>query len=493
MNYQIFYDKLTKEVGKPHNKPVGQVASAYADAYDLACKGSCKTMFGAVLMTGDKNILKQKIETSLKTSANIKDAYSPGVGFRFDSAYKIMAEGFTKYWVNSKFTPMPPSPPCISFDPQSQNPGVKVSPNPPPQPTFVGVEYYAVAFGNYDFAGNLKNVWQIKDWKKFVDSFYDTLLEFHLTLNGTYNGRAVLVPAPSPVPLSVKWYGIVGGTRRKSLSNYDIALSSPVPHGRGTDIPLMRDWEATFRVADISSNREYMIAIDPRSPDELLFLQGGFEASAAPLNPFNWDKMKKAQNVIVSHVHPWKEPNTPIPSPYKTGWQIIPDKAGFSPQDIWFAIHNNLAEMRASNKFYTYVLQRPAGGWSTYRVGVAGKRKPDGTFNKEDTGINPAIRVAIELEFDRIRNLKEKQLDAKYSDPVKYDNWGESIHYANRVLSKKYGYKYERIRVEELRLRGKYKKEYDVAMQAEFTNKIPADFDVRSIRTWLNKLLNKNF
>jgi hypothetical protein len=480
MNYQIFYDKLTKEVGKPHNKPVSQVASAYADAYDLACKGSCKTMFGAVLMTGNKNILKKKIEESLKTQSYVKDSSSPGT-LRFDSAYKTMAEGFNKYWVDSKFTPMPPSPPCISFDPQSQNPGVKVSPNPPPQPTFVGVEYYAVAFGNYDFAGNLKSVWQIKDWKKFVDSFYDTLLEFHLTLNGTYNGRAVLVPAPSPVPLSVKWYGIVGGTRRKSLSNYDIALSNPVPHGRGTDIPLMRDWEATFRVADISSNREYMIAIDPRLPDELLFLQGGFAASAAPLNPFNWDKMKRGQNVIVSHVHPWDEGNGVI------------NKSGFSPQDIWFAIHNNLSEMRVSNKFYTYVLQRPAGGWSTYRVGKAGKRKADGTFNKEDTGINPAIRIAIELEFDQIQDLKRMQLDAIYSDSIKYDNWGESIHYANRVLSKKYGYKYERVPVEELRLRGKYKKEYDVAMQVEFTNKIPADFDVRPIRAWLNKLLNKNF
>jgi hypothetical protein len=422
MNYQIFEKSLKDNMGLPNNKPIDKIVDAVANAYELSCVNHCSTTFQSKLLSGDKNTLKKCIESALKNSSKFTKPSSVG--------WQTMANGFVYYWKSARFTPIPPMPPCTTPNPSSANPGANVMFPGSPTRLKKGLEF----------------AWTRTVFKDFVDYLYDALLEFHLTITGNYNGIA---PTPlGPAPLVVPWFSIIGGSRRRSLTNNSNSLLKPVPQGRGTYIRAVQLWERKAR--RIPDHEENAGILSPEYIRILYSNRGDGSSVSTPEVEINL--IKKNLNGIIIHNHPWDD--------VKEYGSVY--RGSFSAADIINAIDRNVAETRVVNIAYTFVLQRPVGGWSSFRGGITSKRKPDGTFNSEDTGIFKDFENNLRNEFQEYTysNFENKYelrffaLKRLLSPQEKQDIFEECLHNTNIFLANKYGWKYERIPVGQLKNRG---------------------------------------
>ena len=422
MNYQIFEKSLKDNMGLPNNKPIDKIVDAVANAYELACVGHCSTTFQSKFLSGDKSTLKKSIESALKNSSKFTKPSSVG--------WQTMANGFMYYWKSARFTPMPPMPPCTAPNPSSSNPGTNV----------------AIPGISTRLAKGLELAWTKTVFKDFVDYFYDALLEFHLSISGMYNG--IVATPVGPTPVVVPWFSIIGGSRRRSLSNKSKDLVKPVPQGRGTYIRAMQRWERTAR--KIPNHEENAGILSPEYI-RILYSNRG-DGSSVRTPPVEIDLMRKNINGIIVHNHPWDD--------IKEYGYIY--RGSFSVSDLINAIDRNVAEARVVNIAYTFVMQRPEGGWSSYREGIESKRKPDGTFNAEDTKISGTFATNlredfnnyIDRKFEQKYNVRTFALNRELTPQEQQDIFEECLHSANIYVANKYGWKYERIPVDELKNRG---------------------------------------
>jgi hypothetical protein len=105
---------IFKNVLKPLMQPLTladyeRAADAIATAYDVANVGSSMTLFGSILLKGDKETLKNFLLQGLTMNAGLVK-YLPVV----EPGWTMMANGFCMYWATATFTPIPPMPPIVS-------------------------------------------------------------------------------------------------------------------------------------------------------------------------------------------------------------------------------------------------------------------------------------------------------------------------------------------------------------------------------------------
>jgi len=159
-----------------------KAADAIATAYDLSNVGMSMTIFGSILMKGDKETLKSFLLQGLTMNSGLT-SYLPVV----EPGWTLMANGFCLYWATATFTPLPPMPPTVS--PLT---GTQVLFPGSPSILDIGLK---VAFTQGDLT-NALNILSL------------VLIAHQLTIAGTYNG---LIPsAPSPIPFLAPWAAIIG-------------------------------------------------------------------------------------------------------------------------------------------------------------------------------------------------------------------------------------------------------------------------------------------
>ena len=106
--------KIFKSVLKPLMEPLTladyeKAADAIATAYDVSNVGMSMTIFGSILMKGNKEILKSFLLQGLTMNAGLT-SYLPVV----EPGWTLMANGFCLYWTTATFTPLPPMPPTVA-------------------------------------------------------------------------------------------------------------------------------------------------------------------------------------------------------------------------------------------------------------------------------------------------------------------------------------------------------------------------------------------
>lgn len=420
MDYKKFNKSLNDNMGLPNNKTPEQIASAVTNAYNFACVGSCKTNFGAVLMKGDTDGLKRSIKNAFITTKPFTN--------EAQIKWEMFANAFQFYWIFSKFTPLPAAPPCTAPNTLHKNPGVMCNGNVP---------------GFFTFVDNLKAAWKKTVFKDFVDYFYDSLLQFHMGMQGVYNG---IVPAPTgPMPVIVPWLVILGGSRRRSLNNKTIELVEQVPQGRGTYIKSIQLWER--RARRLERHEESQTTLYPDYTKIAFTAKGARDSGSVQNTTEEFHMIRRNVNAIDSHNHPNKT--------FTNGFTGEKRVGGPSDGDILFAIDANVAELRVVNNVYTFVIQRPNKGWATFRQGIDGKQKSDGTFDLKDTVISPEFSKELINTFNSFLKTREEyytnlRIIALQTEPPlpaqdQLDCFDEAIHDTNVYIAKKYGWKYERI------------------------------------------------
>jgi len=419
MDYKKFSKSLNDSMGLPNNKTPEQIATAVTNAYNFACVGSCRTTFGAVLLKGDSDGLKRSIKSAFITTKPFTN--------ELQIKWEIFANAFQFYWIFSKFTPLPAPPPCTAPNTLHKDPGVMCSGN---------------IVGYNKFVDSLKAAWKKTVFKDFVDYFYDSLLQFHMGMQGVYNG---IVPTPAgPTPVIIPWNVILGGSRRRSLNDKKIELVEQVPQGRGTYIRSIQLWERRARRLERHEESQTTLYQDYT---KIAFTAKGGRDSGSVSNTEEQDYMiRRNVNAIDSHNHPNKY--------FRGGFTGQKRVGGPSDGDIKYAIDKNVAELRVVNDAYTFVIQRPNKGWATFREGIVGKQKPDGTFDLKDTMISNGFKNELTNEYDSFletrdtyySNLRKIALQTAYL-PLQdqLDSFDAAIHDTNVYLAKKYGWKYERI------------------------------------------------
>lgn len=179
--------KVFKSALKPFMEPLTlgdyeKAADAIATAYDISNIGMSMTIFGSILLKGNKEILKSFLLQGLTLNSNLV-SYLPVV----EPGWTTMATGFCMYWSTATFTPMPPLPPMVSplLGTQVIFPGT---------PTGLDIA--------------LKVAFTQGDLDKCLDILSLSLIAHQLTITGTYNG--LVAAAPSPLPLILPWVAIIG-------------------------------------------------------------------------------------------------------------------------------------------------------------------------------------------------------------------------------------------------------------------------------------------
>lgn len=155
-------------------------ADKIAMAYELSNIGDTAPFFGAKLIRGDKNTLKQFLSLGLKTNFYLtstnEDSVEPG--------FTLMATGFCFYWLGSTFAPMPPMPPMIT-----PTTGVQV--------LFPGLLK--------PLDSDLKKTFKNKDMEASLSDFSNALIKHLLSVAGVYGGLFYPPGSPSPIPLVLPW------------------------------------------------------------------------------------------------------------------------------------------------------------------------------------------------------------------------------------------------------------------------------------------------
>jgi hypothetical protein len=202
-----------------------KAADAIATAYDLANVGSSMTIFGSILLKGDKETLKKFLLQGFTMNAGLAK-YQPVV----EPGWTVMANGFCMYWATATFTPLPPMPPIIS-----PLQGTQVIFPGSPSGLDIGLK---VALTQGDLNNSL-------------DILSLVLIAHQLTIAGTYNG---LVPSvPSPVPFIMPWVAI--------LSIPDVDLGKKDDTQIDDELPVDTDVEE--QPSDTGEDTGEEVIVDP--------------------------------------------------------------------------------------------------------------------------------------------------------------------------------------------------------------------------------------
>jgi len=209
MNVELFKSTLLPYWRSWSINDLDDAADKIATAYELSNVADSGPLFGAKLIKGDKDKLKQFLSLGLKTNFYLKlssqDSVEPG--------FTLMATGFCLYWVQSTFTPMPPMPPMIA-----PTTGVQVLFPGLPKPL--------------DKA--LKDTFKHKEPEQSLTDFANALVVHLMTIAGTYSGLFYPPGSPSPVPLVLPWAGILSLPGIPSSTDVPQILKDTDTDGDGT-------------------------------------------------------------------------------------------------------------------------------------------------------------------------------------------------------------------------------------------------------------------
>lgn len=175
MNADLFKSLLKPYWESQSINDLDDAADKIATAYHLANIGDTSPFFGAKLINGDKDTLKNFLSLGLKVNFNLKiksGDVTPG--------FTLMALGFCLYWMSSTFSPVPPMPPMVA-------PTVGVSIIFPGLP--IGLDKaLKEAFDNTDLEQTLNAL--------------SIALKLHLmSISGLYSGTTIIAGVPSPLVL----------------------------------------------------------------------------------------------------------------------------------------------------------------------------------------------------------------------------------------------------------------------------------------------------
>lgn len=205
MNVELFKSYLRPYWNTWSVNNLDDAADKIATAYDLSNIASSGPIFGAKLIKGDKQTLKQFLSAGLNVNFNLQ-VKPPGVS----PGFTLMATGFCLYWVGSTFTPLPPLPPMVA-------------PTTGCQVLFPGLPV--------GFDLELKNTFDNTNVEEALTAFANSLVKHQLTVMGIYSG---LVPGvPSPIPLVLPWTAMLS---MPGISIPNINLGGGEPDG-GTPPP----------------------------------------------------------------------------------------------------------------------------------------------------------------------------------------------------------------------------------------------------------------
>jgi hypothetical protein len=194
MNVELFKSTLRPYWRSWGINDLDDAADKIATAYELSNIGDTAPFFGAKLIKGDKDTLKQFLSLGLQVNFHLTstdpDSVEPG--------FTLMATGFCLYWLKSTWTPMPPMPPMIA-----PTTGVQVLIPGLPKPL--------------DKA--LKNTFKHKEIEESLSDLSNALIAHQLTVSGIYSGLFYPPGSPSPIPLVLPWTSL--------LSLPDLSLKVP--------------------------------------------------------------------------------------------------------------------------------------------------------------------------------------------------------------------------------------------------------------------------
>jgi hypothetical protein len=180
MNAELFKSTLRPFWRSWGVSDLDDAADKIAMAYELSNIGDTAPFFGAKLIKGDKDTLKQFLSLGLKTNFHLTQISEDSV----DPGFTLMATGFCFYWMKSTFAPLPAMPPMIA--PTS---GVQV--------LFPGLLK--------PLDGDLKKVFKNTDMEASLSSFSNALVKHLLSVAGIYSGLFYPPGSPSPIPLVLPW------------------------------------------------------------------------------------------------------------------------------------------------------------------------------------------------------------------------------------------------------------------------------------------------
>ena len=180
MNAELFKSTLRPFWRSWGVSDLDDAADKIAMAYELSNIGDTAPFFGAKLIKGDKDTLKQFLSLGLKTNFYLTQLSEDSV----DPGFTLMATGFCFYWMKSTFAPLPAMPPMIA--PTS---GVQV--------LFPGLLK--------PLDGDLKKVFKNTDMEASLSSFSNALVKHLLSVAGIYSGLFYPPGSPSPIPLVLPW------------------------------------------------------------------------------------------------------------------------------------------------------------------------------------------------------------------------------------------------------------------------------------------------
>lgn len=106
MDVNLFKTILKPKISANSLKDSKKTAEAITDAYVKSTEKITTTIFGSKLLSGNKNSLQRYLEQGLLLNDKTRQKSE-----KTESGWIIMAMGFIFYWVNAKFTPIPPMPP----------------------------------------------------------------------------------------------------------------------------------------------------------------------------------------------------------------------------------------------------------------------------------------------------------------------------------------------------------------------------------------------
>ena len=203
MNVELFKSYLRPYWNTWSVNNLDDAADKISTAYDLSNIGSSGPIFGAKLIKGDKETLKQFLSAGLNVNFGLQ-VKPPGV----PSGFTLMATGFCMYWVGSTFTPLPAMPPMVA-------------PTTGCQVLFPGLPV--------GFDADLKNTFDNTSVEEALTAFGNSLIKHQLTVMGIYSG---LVPGvPSPIPLVLPWTAMLSVP---GINPPNINLGGGEPDGGGS-------------------------------------------------------------------------------------------------------------------------------------------------------------------------------------------------------------------------------------------------------------------
>jgi len=184
MNVELFKSTLRPYWSSWGVNDLDDAADKIATAYELSNIGDTAPFFGAKLIKGDKDTLKQFLSLGLQVNFYLtsvgKDDVEPG--------FTLMATGFCLYWLKATWSPVPPMPPMIA--PTS---GVQVLLPGLPKP----------------LDSQLKSTFKHKQSEEALSDFANALVTHLLTVAGIYSGIFYPPGSPSPVPLVLPWAALL--------------------------------------------------------------------------------------------------------------------------------------------------------------------------------------------------------------------------------------------------------------------------------------------